>query len=716
MRETIEWLLRCAAAELLVLGALYVACGVGQRLLPAATSAMRWTAICVAGMWLATVAFHLLLELHAFALPAALALMALAAAAVFLAARGRGGVVPRVRRDLARLAALLRPDLGHPAASAAKLLAVVFLCLIGLRAVLVPVVSWDSLTYHAVKAGLWVQRGGPLELVAPGGWSIYGSYLGGGEIFQAWAMLPFRGDLLVGAVDIAQWMFLGIAAWALAEQAELPRGAQWIGAAYFVSLPAVARPLGSLYVDNTVALALLAGLALALHAVRNREARAGFLALGALGVAVGIKIFAAPVAAALAPTLALLLLARTRRFKDAVWLVAGLLAAALAAGPWLAHNWRAVGLPLSPLPVTVAGLKLGEANDAFRWYMQRPQLEEASLGDEFTALLEMLGGPWIEQPVEPWLGLPTAVALVLFLVGLLRRGRNGLPLAFLSLALVVPLLVSFYGSSMKYVRLLWAPTSGRYLVAAAGVVIVLSFTCWKRAGTWMRIYGGLLVVAALVHLVRSDLFGWTPRERIVSGAATVALLGASLLWIAFRGKLRARPGLARSVLLLAPLVGMGSLQVYRGATRGDALKTSIVLHSMPRYWVDAALLVDEPHRPRRLAVTAGPWQNADNWFLYPFLGSRLQNELVYVPVTRDGSIIDLARSRQLAAEASFPAWLERLERLAIDEVLSFEPTSTELLWMEQRPELFARVAGDRRRWGLYRLTAPGPRRGSPIHR
>ena len=49
------------------------------------------------------------------------------------------------------------------------------------------------------------------------------------------------------------------------------------------------------------------------------------------------------------------------------------------------------------------------------------------------------------------------------------------------------------------------------------------------------------------------------------------------------------------------------------------------------------------------------------------------------------------------------AWLARLRAAEIDYVMSFEPSSMELRWMESQPARFERVAGDRVRWGLYRV-------------
>ena len=120
---------------------------------------------------------------------------------------------------------------------------------------------------------------------------------------------------------------------------------------------------------TAAALAFVSACAFAVHAVRTGRAESGFLCLLALGVASGIKIFAAPVAL----LLALVLVARGRHeARTRIWLGAGALAGALAVLPWLVRTWQLTGHPLSPLPVEFAGVELGVANDALRWYIYHP--------------------------------------------------------------------------------------------------------------------------------------------------------------------------------------------------------------------------------------------------------------------------------------------------------------------------------------------------------
>ncbi|MBZ0251726.1 MAG: hypothetical protein K8I02_00165, partial [Candidatus Methylomirabilis sp.] len=125
----------------------------------------------------------------------------------------------------------------------------------------------------------------------------------------------------------------------------------------------------------------------------------------------------------------------------------------------------------------------------------------------------------------------------------------------------------------------------------------------------------------------------------------------------------------------------------------------------PRYWADAAAKLTADRGASAVAVTAGAWQDADNWLLYPFIGRRLQNRLLYVPIERPGATVSLGPDyyETVADAADFGAWLARLRASGARYVVSFKPASIELAWMERRPDLFERVSGDGKQWGAYRV-------------
>ena len=105
--------------------------------------------------------------------------------------------------------------------------------------------------------------------------------------------------------------------------------------------------------------------------------------------------------------------------------------------------------------------------------------------------------------------------------------------------------------------------------------------------------------------------------------------------------------------------------------------------------------LDDPARPHVIAATAG-WDGiGHNWYRYPLLGRRLQNRVLYVPVTADGSVIAYRLRETLARRASLDAWLRRLVARRVDAVASLAPRSTiEDFWMRKLPELFQPMAAD----------------------
>jgi hypothetical protein len=113
----------------------------------------------------------------------------------------------------------------------------------------------------------------------------------------------------------------------------------------------------------------------------------------------------------------------------------------------------------------------------------------------------------------------------------------------------------------------------------------------------------------------------------------------------------------------------------------------------PRYSSAAPIwraLDDGP--PHRIAVTAG-WNGiGDNVLRYPLLGARLQNQVRYVPITRDGSIIDYERADAVRARADPDAWLAGLRAAAIDVVVTLDPQPIEAEWIAARPDLFVKIA------------------------
>jgi len=153
-------------------------------------------------------------------------------------------------------------------------------------------------------------------------------------------------------------------------------------------------------------------------------------------------------------------------------------------------------------------------------------------------------------------------------------------------------------------------------------------------------------------------------------------------------------------------VALFGLTSARDGLRSQLFHSDYTLHWFAgwRYWVDAADIMDVPHQHLRVAVLGGAEQNQDNWFVYPFMGRRLQNEVVYVPPTGTGRLQNYDGGQlwtSLVQSSNYWAWRMRLAKLQISHVMSFRPASIELGWMEAHPESFERLAGAAGDWGLF---------------
>jgi hypothetical protein len=682
MPDLVVVAVRALAALALLLAGFLGAHAAGWVLVGARRVPLRLGATLAAGMWIATAAFALLRPAGLFKVAFAAPLAAVLVLVLLRAARTRAWLALDAR-TVRRLwsAHLASPQRGST--SVLLILAAVF-CLRGL---LLPPLGWDNVTYHGVRAALWVQTGQATFDPAPGTWSIHRNYFAGGEVLFAWVMLPFRSDLFMGLATAVQWLAVAAGMWALARALELrePLAGTCAQAALFVSpLPLL---VASGYVEPALYSSLLVGLAAGVEYLRRPRGPLLILAASGLGLAVGMK----PTAAGPAGMMALvLLLPALGRREHRRWLATAVVVMAAPVVPWIWQAYRETGHPLSPLPVRVLGVDLGVADPAAQWYLQTVAPLAVRWDSELAALQAIFAPPG-EAPSG--LGAASLLPLALFPLGLVRlAGRHRS--AALALALSMMAIAAFYLSSgMKGMRLQQPLVLSRHLVML--VLIPLPLGAWALA-PWpraLRLYRFALVFLAAYNAFFLIRVGAAAHEApaLFAIAAALALMG----WTVCRARSLAVAG---AMFVLASL----GLQSCQDLTRTTSVRDSIVLHNLPRYWSRAAALVDEPDTTHLIAMTSGPRPNPDHWFSYFFLGRRLQNQLAYVPVTRDGHLEPFGPAGALERLADRASWLQRLNGRGVTEVMSFSPASVELGWMRADPSHFipVSVGGD---WGFFHL-------------
>jgi hypothetical protein len=694
-----EIALRIVAALGLVACGAVVAYAIGDRLARGwAPPLLRGCAIVIAGMAVVTLGFHALVPILQFRLSVALGGAMVCAAAALATADRRAALAAAMSRDRRHLRRLARLWRRSPRRMWIAAFAVCGAPVI-LRPFVIPPLGWDALLYHATKAAYWVQHGGPALVLVPGpqSWDLTRNSFAGGEVFLAWAMLPMRGDLLVGVAQVVQWLAIGLTLLAVAREVGVrePWGTAAVG--FVMALAPIRLEVGSGYVELSLVVFLAAGLAFTARWLTRGEPGALFLAGIALGLACANKITALPVAAFALALAGGYALARRR----AAVLAATVVVCAAFASPWMIYNRVDTGYPLSPMPVAVLGVKLGRSSAAIETTLRRPDLRD-DWPAERDALARTFQGPATEKET---LGLETVPPFLLFVFAampmLLTRRRA---VAALLAGVFAINLVIVFSPSFTVVRLQWPEGVSRFWMAAVVAAIPASAawcTRWPAAG---RLYFGYLLGFAYFLLLRFAAFGCS--LYCLNAMALVAGLTGLVSFAAARVP-RAR-AVVGAVLGIAALTGIA---VGRDHNRYEAARNDVAMHQIGRLWVEEAEVLDDG-APHRIAVTAGDNRTASEGLFYFFFGRRLQNEVLYVPVTKDGSLV-ADPLHQPAGAVDQGAWVRRLRERGVTEVASLEPATLELRWMESSPGIFRPLVWRAGIMGVFQLLPAATQTAAP---
>jgi len=701
--QTARMSLEGAWAALLVVSVLLACHGLALRCLPGEGAALRGAAAIVLGVSGAWIVFQVLAAFGLFRIDVAGPLVVLTAALV-LRATGIGGraLLAALGRDLAAAAAVVLGS-GTWGLRTLRALGTAIAASVCVRALILPPLGWDSLTYHAVKSALWVQSGGGLPLELPGGWSFYRHYPPGGEILGAWAMLPFHDDTLYLWVDGAIWLAWAPILLSILRELPVPERLRLPACLYLMTLPAVYFWIGSGYVDVGLDVLASAGLLFTLRATRGEQPRlSSALALLAFCGCVTIKITAIGL-----PLLAVAVIGVAAPGRRAAMRGCGLglaLGAAIVAPVWI-RNLVEQGHPLSPYDVELFGLVLGRMPASLAWYGEWSPADW-SFGRELVSLATVLG--LAGHPGSPHFGPLGAAVMVLAGLGAARRRREAPAAVGLLLGVCATQLVFYLSPGFTGVRLLWSHANARLLGVGYLACLLLATMALRRERS-VRLAAWALV-AASTWSVGTALVRFP--SRLETAPLCVGIVWGTLGGLALHAAARrlTPERLAVGVLALGVLgavLGTLPLQRLRASLRYAVIGDSVVAHDVAANLARLAEYVDLPGESREIAVTVGPHKLADRAYLYGLLGSKLQNHLHFVPVTRDGTPVEYSGPDPVPLDAlDATIWTDRIADRGITDVVVFPPAWHELAWMEARPDRFRFVAGARGRFGVYRVLAP----------
>jgi len=667
-----------------------------RRLLPDAATSTRWAGTAIVAYGVLYALLRVLLLAHAFVLIVAAGALAAAGVAAHLRWGGRDALT-EATKDAIRCAALVRSVVRGPWMAIGAALALVVGARL-LRGLVLPPMGWDALVYHLFKAGRWVQMGTHVFQQAPLPWGHYEYMPAGGSCYWAWALLASRDGAMLAPAAGLVWASIVLAGYAAARRFGASQGTALACGAVIGTTPAVVSAMTASYVDNTALAACTLALVFA-GGARDGAARSEpgeTLLLGiALGLGAATKTTLLPVLV-LAGVLVAIRLALSKT-PPRVRLAALFCFAAPALVVLVVEYGRAFwdhGNPVYPFALSFAGFQIA------------PAAVGAPVGADLAPYLSDYSWTeplrWIFLPLR-WprsdfagLGPGGIAALALGLVGTLRIARDRERRWLLALPLIVMAAVAAGASSPEAValRTLFASVFSRHLMPAYAAILVAAAGVPARRAwpVWLVVLASNLCLSLPLGWGRPDLVASGIVVSIAAGSIVVGALAASFAPVLrTRATLRA---IAAAVIVAAPAAfGISAVRTtFRYPiwnSTSEANGGAYDFHSL-----------DDPATAawpiwRRLDATPGQriavitqWDVAPV-YLFPLMGSRLQNVVTYVSPTLDGSIADYRFLDELNKHVQFRVWLKRLVEARIDRIVSLRPSAPErLAWMVQLPNVF----------------------------
>ena len=661
-----------------------------SRLLRGLNIVVRIVGGLVLGYWLAAWSFEILGMLGWFELRVIVPLLVFLPAAVLV--YHRAAVASQMRQSWAEIRAeaqSLRQELrAHRWVTAGLSLVGVHLVVRMVRTLATPAFGWDDFTYHLFRAGRWVQNSGLALEPAPDAWTYYEFFPWGGDLIWAWALVWRVGDVLVPLGAIALWCLVLLVAYCVARELDQDRSTALIVATAIAVLPSQVSQISTAYVDNAVlAMVLVTSLFLLIllrpengsekEGASSQSGVAASLLVGAsCGLGLLVKMSFLPLLAPVAVILAWHSLRRGQP-RQLLAFIMGLVVAA----PNLIFNWIKRGSPFYPFEIA----EFLPYNEQHSWVLSNFG-EGATVSELLSAAKALVINESVQDPfLNP--GFLGVLLLVLGVAGsrqLVRTSRGRWFLLWVAAGAVITI-VTFFSDKNSSMFSRWTLVMGRFLVPSlAGLLILAGQTSGKLV---RQLVMPILVVEYFVHGRRR----W-PQEMIEASLqiAAVILLIVGLCYLL--RKWRPIPFWSASVgaLVLALIAIVGVREHWRwDAYRLYAERQLYDFHGVPmmRMW-PMWQAVDED-QPNRIAVTAGfEGRTGHNWFRNPFLGSWMQNDVIYVPVTTDGTLVSYRDQDALDLVADRRAWLLRIADQEIDWVAAIGPPTVEHQWLADLPGVF----------------------------
>jgi hypothetical protein len=573
------------------------------------------------------------------------------------------------------------------------------------RTFYLPVLGWDWLTYHGLKAVTWMMGRDLSSLEIAGKWAAYQGLPAADQTVDALLMSFIRTDQLIGFKEFYEWVLLGIVLIKLGEQASLHPRAQLLVGMLVLSSRSVWSFVGSGYTDLSVSIALLSA---TIFVVEGRL----WLGVFALANALLIKPTCILTVGFLGVFLFFSWVRQSRALSDESRkslyrsvVVSGAISLLLAGG-WVREFWQETGFPMGAFPARFGAFEWGRVPSETIFFLKTyaPLVGSTILSNAATLGCTFFAGD------SPSFGIViaffAALGFCLFFY-FLMRGDIYRELRVCFFCLIAGTVLFIFSSSFEVCQSVFCASNSRFFLPAVIPLIVVAFQVPKSWSLFTRVVNVAAYWGIIINLAGSIPYGWGAIEPVLLLSVAAVAIGCAALVYSLGRKYWGVPH--RSHLLLGAAVGVIPIVlltqlILRDVTKRWLIKDAFTVHSMPREWTTAVLELDRS-APKVVAATNGVDVLGHQQFFLPLLGNRFQHTLIYIPPLLSGNVAPQSPPFAAADEWSFDAWWGRLEKAKADYVFSFAPQTQELMWMEAAPHRFKRLSGDGKSWGFYQINA-----------
>ena len=568
------------------------------------------------------------------------------------------------------------------------------------RALLMPPLAWDSITYHLTFAALWVKKGSLFLFKAPD--QMQSAYFPiNAEIFSAWLLLPFHSDLLVNLMNFPISLLGGICCYAIARELGLnSREASWAPALICFS-PMVYSLITTSYADNAVFTFSAASVLFTLRFFKDDNIPDALLAFISEGILLGIKYNTIPLVGLTFFVIGMRVVkTKTLGFSlKTALLLLGIVLICILGGRQYINNCIDARNPIYPFPLKIFHLKIFEGwsgGDAVEKtivasVLKKDKIERAKVELSKFCYRTLSAGPkfplfFLMACVAPFMRTNRATKKLLYLLFLFS---------------IVPVIILYADSSAVMARTTdLTAVNTRYFSAYIAFLTIAGLTVTRKLSHHFRFFDFFLALLIAWDLFHTDIKHI--QEVAILYPAAVLLIPLFVLFYVFITKrypfFKSNWAAYCGGFIIAA-GALSALQTYRDSTRYDYYNQYTDVHSIPRDYVEAWRFLDNPDEKKVIAMAKGWDAVTHTWFFYPLMGSRLQNDIIYVSAKHRDEVPTWTDRGALRGE-DVSLWLEKLKKINVGYVLVQTPWPIELTWMLDRPEKFLLVANGEK-WRIF---------------